>query len=825
VRVGLLTNLLLTPDWVRRRKESIQLLDDVWLERRLSVEFVPPAQARRIDGVAGEVILPLFLLPKAPAVMMDFALRHGSGRPALPLRRENSLAAYDSLLQHAELVLGRSPGGAQAQRRGPLLEPGEALPASLRADLLVVTNGALEDADEVGRALAAPATPNLDSLIDVPDLARAEADLQALQQRLFRSVGPPRTDASEQRAVAMRRALAVDPEFRWLLFTYSRSSPVLVSFTVDDASEIHRVHLSYKQNLLKRRLPRTVGLGWAPIALALDCSYIAAQTFHFEFEAPPGLEVVDAQAVLSVPDLGPIERGARQQPQRPQAVRAGYQEEPRRGARVHLYLEEAGRLNPFVASLRLRVARETFAGGAVFPALAVWFVIAACAALAEPLIRHADGGVSLLLVFPALLVASAGRASGHLLVVRTLTGARRLLLFSGVLAFLAAALLPLVPTGDEKLDAETWERAYWIGLAVLALFPVGGLFLTRKLPRPQYREGALEELVRRSAAAVRAIDRFRRVTMRRPIKMSVSHPLVVPEDLRDIALATAAAAGDARRMVVSGQARKRLIHLRRASPSRIAARDTSRRTARLAQFPPRLELDPARELRATLLDLGGVLTEYAARREDGLRRMAIALETRRRALSPSEGEPPVATATANGRGAARPDAGVDLILTWTGLRRPPQRHPSVANLANDARASTLMTDTTHVVTTDEAHWLAVLFRGTCRFKMPRTTYWIPGHVWRDGDRVLALVDEAYVKGRGESCTLLADIRRTRRPGRRRRRVSSSRHSIEVRAVAHPDADAASRGLRRRLTSKLTSLVRGPHVVVEIVPGSDRPVSR
>src|SRR5699024_3562780 len=93
-------------------------------------------------------------------------------------------------------------------------------------------------------------------------------------------------------------------------------------------------------------------LGWTGVELWVEMPHISAQTYHFEVEAPAGLDIYDARLVAT---SSRALRDPQRRDRRPMLARAA-------GARprVHLYVAEASRTGRAFASLRLRVRRSEF---------------------------------------------------------------------------------------------------------------------------------------------------------------------------------------------------------------------------------------------------------------------------------------------------------------------------------------------------------------------------------------------------------------------------------------------------------------------------------
>lgn len=95
--------------WTHRRVESIKVLDDKSVHRRVSIDFAIPERlgARRVR-VTPDLLpyLPLTLLEKE--LLRNFDLRDSRGQPVSMLtKHENGRVAGDTLVVAAETVLGR----------------------------------------------------------------------------------------------------------------------------------------------------------------------------------------------------------------------------------------------------------------------------------------------------------------------------------------------------------------------------------------------------------------------------------------------------------------------------------------------------------------------------------------------------------------------------------------------------------------------------------------------------------------------------------------------------------------------------------------------
>jgi hypothetical protein len=236
--------LLPGAEWIHRRREAVEILDETALRRQVSVDFTLPRYLNsglRLPKRTGRGYpAPVFVLPKtSPANLMSFDLEDAGGK-SLPLmtKAENGQLSAACLKAMASLVM-------------PAVS---ALELELERELeLIATEGS---ADAEGRA----------------------------EMLLNRELSDP--------AETQRRLLLADERFRWWLFTLAHSSVVLVWCEACNRREIvkltFRAPMSHQPSL-------GVSSGWRPYELLVDSSFVEARNHHFEAQAPNGLRIVEAQ--------------------------------------------------------------------------------------------------------------------------------------------------------------------------------------------------------------------------------------------------------------------------------------------------------------------------------------------------------------------------------------------------------------------------------------------------------------------------------------------------------------------------------------------------
>ena len=235
--------------WMNRRVEAFELIDDVRVRRRVSLDFTLPAEVKlRLEGPeAVEVtpeslpVVPLTILRKRKLRRFDLRDEQGGAVPVLTTT-ENGLLGWASLCQLAEMITGEWPKGRLRHEllgiaMGECGTPGQ--PSEARDALEWLQE------DEVGKRL-----------LDNPDF-RDTAVLLETGFVLFAEIEPE---------VGRRRVLKL-----------SYDEPLR-----DEPKE-------------KGPLELPIQLGWRPYPLEISLPAIGtARSFHFELGIPDGLEVVKA---------------------------------------------------------------------------------------------------------------------------------------------------------------------------------------------------------------------------------------------------------------------------------------------------------------------------------------------------------------------------------------------------------------------------------------------------------------------------------------------------------------------------------------------------
>ncbi|HWT93610.1 MAG TPA: hypothetical protein VN238_11475 [Solirubrobacteraceae bacterium] len=378
--------------WVARRKELVTLESERSLRRQASVDFEIPANA----WYEGAAYVPLFFLPKAPALFTRFDLRDEGGKSlSLPTRAENANHSGWALVALAEKTLQKALGDQPT------------VPAEVGDDLRRIALAEIKDARRL------------------------------VSTRFERPVKSARIDP---RTAEVRKVLWADPTFKWLLGAMADSSIVVIPFHGKGGAR-RIVKLAYDERItdqVRGWWRRTVyELGWVGHLQWIDLPFIGALNFHFEIHAPDGMHIVEA---------GVLERS------KPANAQAG----PEVTSHAHFYLPEATTQRAALAYIHFRV-RSAFVGSAALTAFLVAAAITTAALAAPRLAQGTSGAASLLLVFPGAIAAYLSRPGEHPLTQRLLSKARIVLGITALLSLLAAARLSVVTdTNPASVEALRW---------------------------------------------------------------------------------------------------------------------------------------------------------------------------------------------------------------------------------------------------------------------------------------------------------------------------------------------------------------------------------
>jgi len=465
-------------EWIRRRKEKVTMVDETIVRRQMSIDFeLPPADPLLLSDGVEVHYAPLFFLPKGSDGKFD---------PVAPLRDpEPHFANFDF----------------RDERGDALTLPARAWNAQVSAAMLAAViddavgrRGVSLDQGQRGRF------QRFSRLLAPLDLHKAEARVGELRRGEFQEAEPMAGDLRLLRALDRD-----DPELSWVLDAVAISSVVMIPlFGMGGRGGIRKLSYDHQISpITGERLQRLrARFGWTGTELWVDSPFIGARNFHFEFEAPAGVEVFDAGMFEVVEGSSPADVSHRL------ARASGL------ASRVHLYASGATHLRGAVSWVRLRVRRQAFVGGAVIAAGLVTAVLWAGYLLRQGVKESAPRDLSvLLLLFPSAIGTYVVRPGQHPLTSRMLLWARLLLAACSALPFIAAAAVALTPREDGEFVSASFG-GWWLGCAIAASVCLVGLVAAWALPAPELQ---LRKWERRLGLDIRRANRDRDVVHPEPL--------------------------------------------------------------------------------------------------------------------------------------------------------------------------------------------------------------------------------------------------------------------------------------------------------------------
>jgi hypothetical protein len=291
----------------------------------------------------------------------------------------------------------------------------------------------------------------------------------AAYARVFVDAGP--TGAERTR----RASLRADPTFVWLADTLAYSSVVVVAVESTPPAVRHIVKLAFDQRVdNKRELPwlsasRLRAFGWKPLTVVVESPFIGAESYHFEAEVAPSIEILHAYLMTSFKnDFVELNRVIARAP------------------RVHAYISDAAQGQTSVAEITFRVQRETFLAGALVASLLITAVTAVCVGFAGYLAKNSSSFAGLLVAFPSLVVGYVLRGTGHDFATRLVWKARAVLFVAGLMPLIVGGRLAADRVSDTYAP-EKWSLLYWwipsLGVAALGTLALLFAVIFPRAPR------------------------------------------------------------------------------------------------------------------------------------------------------------------------------------------------------------------------------------------------------------------------------------------------------------------------------------------------------
>jgi hypothetical protein len=402
--------LIAHPRWVHRRVDALEYRDDTTFRRRQSVHFTVPTVAPVVAVAAARFrLIPLTTLCKETLVNFDCRDESGAALPVLT-RGQQGLLAVRGMTAWAEAVVDDALG--------------EPLDPEVAAEIAALVTGDADDSADVRTAFA---------------------------------VGDG------------QRAVLRDDEFFTLVLDRLTEQFLLLTM-VDDVPGTQRVvKFSYEElsELAPEPWPRAplAALGWIPRRAASAAeSLFGAESYHFEADLPPGIDVPvaslwvgSAEDDMTCVDFDPGEH------QRIALRSRGYE----RGVaevRWSVWPARGGWLR--TAWFATALAAVTLSLGAwrldVITAVSPADDGGAGGAGTVPAGTRTELAAAVILAVIGALGGLVARIEEHPLVTRILAWPRRMAALAALLPFVAAGTLVVGPSGEAR-------RALWTALAVVAV--------------------------------------------------------------------------------------------------------------------------------------------------------------------------------------------------------------------------------------------------------------------------------------------------------------------------------------------------------------------
>lgn len=456
-------------EWVNRRVETIDLIDESRVRQSVSVDFRLPEKLPGSFDIAGKryYALPLLMMPRR-SDLACFDVRDESGR-TLPMltRKENARLSGLMLLTAAKRAVGEKRGerilsdSLRTYLAGlPLRSPHRALPM---VEEIVKADELLFDDPAVAKKLLAD-----EDFLDLLGLCRY---CSAIHIPLLVEPGE-------------RRIVKIAWEGRW----GTKEAP----------------ESSGARERARRRWHRLQGrAGWRPESRILDTPQIGgSESHHIQIAVPAGVELTEAGCLNGPPRVMlPNETEVpdpRDDPFQPFSSSIS--------PRAHLYIPRSHETRAGLLQVGLRTARHGLLPAAILTGALLTILLTLYSLRADQIVGQSETGAALLLLVPAVLAGMLVRPGEHAMARVLLRGPRLMTTILGVLPLVAAAGLVSAPSEGKRgfldallgvgaSDAPDVLRWVWGLLAFFSLVLTGCLWASYKLPRSGKRDshgGGLE---------------------------------------------------------------------------------------------------------------------------------------------------------------------------------------------------------------------------------------------------------------------------------------------------------------------------------------------
>lgn len=459
--LSLLRRYVRSSDWVVRRVENIEFIDDRTVRRRMSVDYTTPEDTvvfSRSDDVCTRVI-PVTMMRRKSLTNFDLRGQDGRALPLLGLRETQALT-LSILRVWADKALQGAPVARLTGEQEAVLEH--------------IVTGDQAELTEAYKALEAAAAREGDPL---GRLWRDEV-FSALLERLAQNFILFTLDDAPPLARRIVKFACDEPlTLRYATATYRghRKGPCPGS----SQDERPQPNYGYGEEKLAwyRREPALAALGFTPTLIRFPVPAAELTTsFHFEITAPPEVSIVEASLLAGLPNLympgHQSDPAAEPDPEAdkrawadPSTAPVGRRRRPSFDSVVggyptvdlHVVDVPVGSLSR--AQVALQASPKGWLGTAV---VATWIAFLTLMVFGFGPQPQNEAATTLLMTFTAAMVGALVRPDPHRMVTRLLSGARLFVGLSAVLTLAAAFVIASV-----GFDAAALVE----GLALASLVP------------------------------------------------------------------------------------------------------------------------------------------------------------------------------------------------------------------------------------------------------------------------------------------------------------------------------------------------------------------
>jgi hypothetical protein len=424
----LLLLLLQSSSWVSRRVERVSFRDDRSVVRRVTAEFHVPEEAPVFRAEDGQIygLVPLSVMRRK--TLVNFQIRDDAGRPVvLPSLRQSQAITESLLLACADAAADAYGGLTAGDQR--------------------------EVADFVHRVVSGTQRDLLDAY-QLLDRGEPEA--------VSRLSGQPRF-----KAILDRMA---DNFVLWVMIPAGAPRRRTLTFSCDEPLYLHYREAGHERR--QQDEADTYGLGaklrsWHPTVLASALGLRPTRirfpvpsaentaSFHFEIDAPKGVQIVDASLLAGRPGR-----------EKPAFDRVG-------GApTVGLHVIEVPNGSLSRVQIAMQVATRGWLVTSMFSCWTVFAFLLTFALHSRALKQAGDLPVAILVGLGAAVASFIAQSDAHGLAAHLLKWARSLALIAVVLPLVAMAFIAFEAAAPDHVGPALWSATVLSGVIALLLLTV-----------------------------------------------------------------------------------------------------------------------------------------------------------------------------------------------------------------------------------------------------------------------------------------------------------------------------------------------------------------